>query len=404
MRRVVEYCERAHVPFRTLPRMEDLVSGQVTVNALREVSIEDLLGREPVPLDWDEVRASVRGRTVLVTGGAGSIGSELCHQLARLEPGRLVVLDKSESDLYHVEQELRRLLPPERLVLRLADVCDRPAVARLMAQARPEVVFHAAAYKHVPMLESQAREAARNNVLGTLNVAQLAQEHGCGTFVLISTDKAVNPTNVMGATKRMAELACRDLHRRGPTRFLTVRFGNVLGSAGSVVPLFRDQIAAGGPVTVTHPDVIRYFMTITEACQLILQAAALAEGGEIFVLDMGEPIRIRYLAEQMILLSGRVPGEDVEIVYTGLRPGEKLREELFYGHESLVSTRHSKILCAHDDRLDGRVREVLEALERACEAFDDAMVESLLGDVVPEFRRSRGVANESKVVRLGKAK
>ena len=388
MRRVVEICERAGVPFRTLPPLRDLVSGEVTVNALREVSIEDLLGRAPVSLDWDQMRSQVAGRRVLVTGGAGSIGSELCRQIATLSPARLVVLDKSESGLFEVEHELGARLGPDQLRIHLGDVCDAAMLGSVMSDHRPQLVFHAAAYKQVPMLETHVREAARNNVLGTRRLALAAIEHRCETFVLISTDKAVNPTNVMGATKRVAEMVCRDLGARAATRFVTVRFGNVLGSAGSVVPRFRRQIEAGGPVTVTHPEVTRYFMTITEACQLIVQSAMLGSGSEIFVLDMGEPVRIRYLAEQMILLSGRAPGEDIEIVYTGLRSGEKMNEELFHHDESLTATTHSKILRARTREVEhARVESVLARLEDASERFDEAAIEAALTELVPEFER-----------------
>ena len=316
MRRIVGLCEAAGVPMRTLPRFQDLVVGRSVVNELREIFIEDLLGREPVSLDWDRIRAGVRGKTVLVTGGGGSIGSELCRQIARLDPGALIIFDNGEFNLYSIEMELRGTHPSLALHAELGDVCDVPAVRRLFAERRPDMVFHAAAYKHVPMLEANAREAMRNNVLGTRNVAEAATAAGCGTFVLISTDKAVNPSNVMGASKRIAEMICQNMgNKGGATRFITVRFGNVLDSAGSVVPLFRQQIAAGGPVTVTHPEVKRYFMTIPESCQLIMEAAAVGAGGEVFVLDMGEPIRISYLAEQMIRLAGKVPGADVGLTH-----------------------------------------------------------------------------------------
>jgi FlaA1/EpsC-like NDP-sugar epimerase len=387
MRRVVDICEQAGLPFRTLPRLQDLVSGQVSLNTLREVCIEDLLGREPVSLDWRSIRAGVAGKTVLVTGGGGSIGAELCRQIARLGPMSLVVLDQGEYNLYAIEMELRRAFPALELQARLGDVCDPAAVRQVLSFARPHLVFHAAAYKHVPLLEHQAREATRNNVLGTRNVALAAAQQGCEAFVLISTDKAVNPTSVMGASKRVAEILCQNLGHHAGTRFITVRFGNVLDSAGSVVPLFRQQIAAGGPVTVTHPEVRRYFMTIPEAAQLILQAAVLGSGGEIFVLDMGEPVTIRYLAEQMIRLSGRVPGEDVRIVYTGLRPGEKLYEELFHPEEPLATTGHEQILLARYREVDEAVLDAaLQRLEGACARYDDAAVREVLAALVPELR------------------
>ena len=401
MRRVVTICEQAGVPFRTLPPLHHLVSGEVTVSVLRDVSIEDLLGRDPVSLDWTQLRAEIAGRRVLVTGGAGSIGSELCRQIVALAPARLVVLDKSESALFEVEHELGQHLGPEQLRIHLGDVCDPAMLDQIMRQHRPQLVFHAAAYKQVPMLEANLREATRNNVFGTRCVARAAIAHQCETFVLISTDKAVNPTNVMGASKRIAEIVCRDLGANAATRFVTVRFGNVLGSVGSVVPRFRQQIEAGGPVTVTHPEVARYFMTITEACQLIVQSALLGTGNEIFVLDMGESIRIRYLAEQMIRLSGRVPGEDIEIVYTGLRPGEKMNEELFHHDESLTATNHSKILRARTRDVErARVDALLARLEAACERFDEPAIEVALSELVPEFQRMVPATGDN-VVQLG---
>ncbi len=387
MRRVVEYCELAGVPFRTLPKLHDLVSGQVSIKELRDVDIEDLLGREPVSLDWSSVKAGLTGKTVFVSGGGGSIGSELCRQLARVNPGCLVLFERSEFNLYTVEQELRHEFPQLVLHACLGDVCDRVAVEHVMEKYRPEVIFHAAAYKHVPMLEGQARETARNNVLGTKVLALAADKHGCGVFVMISTDKAVNPGNLMGASKRIAEIFCQALNGRSQTRFITVRFGNVLGSAGSVVPLFRRQIALGGPLTVTHPEVTRYFMTTSEATQLIMQAGVMGQGGEIYVLDMGEPILIAYLAEQMIRLSGKRPGDDIEIVYTGLRPGEKLYEELFHAEENLTDTGHDKILLAHSRKVDwGTVNGIIARLEQACETYDEVRITRLVRELVPEHR------------------
>jgi len=387
MRAIVEKCEQAGVPMKTLPGIKELPSGRAGGGSLREISIEDLLGREPVRLDWQAIEHGVRGRTVLVTGGGGSIGAELCRQIARLGPARLAIYDASEFNVYNVERELRARWPELELHALLGDVCDRTALDRAFARLRPSLVLHAAAYKHVPLLEGQVRQAVRNNVLGTRNAAAAAMRHGCEAFVLISTDKAVNPTNVMGASKRLAEVYCQNVDARASgTRFITVRFGNVLDSAGSVVPLFREQIAAGGPVTVTHPEVKRYFMTIPEASQLILQAAAVGRGGEVFVLDMGEPVAIAYLARQMILLAGKTPGVDVSITFTGLRPGEKLFEELFHPGEALHQSSHEKLLLA-------RVREVdwdrfvadVDRLERACEAAGDEEIRTQLAALVPEF-------------------
>ena len=385
MRRLVGLCERTRVPLRTVPQLEHLMSGKVRINELREVSIEDLLGREPVCLDWSAIESGLTTRTILVTGAGGSIGSELCRQIARLQPTRLVLFESSEFNLYEIERDLRYQFPGLSISARLGDVRDGAAVAAVMDQYRPAVVFHAAAYKHVPMLEYQVREAIRNNVLGTRVVAEAAHRHGCSEFVLISTDKAVNPANVMGTTKRVAEIYCQNLDMRSDTRFITVRFGNVLGSAGSVVPLFREQIARGGPVTVTHPDIERYFMTIPEACQLIMQAAVLGEGGEIFVLDMGEPVKIRDLAEEMIRLSGNVPGEDIDIEYIGLREGEKLYEELFHERETLRSTGHEKIRLAHHRTVDwGWLNSGLNEMEGASERQDAEVLMSLLMELVPE--------------------
>lgn len=386
MRRIVEICEVTGIPFLTLPSVEDMLAGQMMGN-LREVSIEDLLGRTPVQLDRQAVRTHIQGARILVTGGGGSIGSELCRQIARHAPAELVIFEQCEFNLYRVEQMLSRAFPALRLTMLLGDVTDRAAVQRALALTRPELVFHAAAYKHVPLLQHQARQAIRNNVVGTRIVAEAALAADVRQFVLISTDKAVRPTNVMGATKRAAEMLVQSLDGDGGTRFITVRFGNVLDSAGSVVPLFREQIRGGGPVTVTHPEVTRYFMTIPEACQLIMQAAAVGRGGEIFVLDMGEPILIRYLAEQMIRLSGKRVGQDIAIEYVGLRPGEKLTEELFLDEERPMPTPHDKLLLARSvehDRKD--VRNRIDALAIACERFDELALASQLRMLVPEFQ------------------
>ncbi len=394
MQRLVGLCEAAGVPFRTVPRLRNLMRGQVSVAQLKAVSIEDLLGREAVRLDWQAIEGGLAGRSILVTGGGGSIGSELCRQIAALRPRRLVVLENCEFNLYNIEMELRERYADLALECRLGDVTDAAAVARVFAGARPEVVFHAAAYKHVPMLEHQVREAVRVNVLGTRCVADAAGRHAVDEFVLISTDKAVNPANAMGATKRLAEQYCQLAGHSGRTRFITVRFGNVLGSAGSVVPLFRRQIEKGGPVTLTHADMERYFMTIPEACQLIMQAGVMGEGGEIFVLDMGQPVRIQYLAEQMIRLSGHTPA-DVAIEYIGLRPGEKLYEELFYGSEDLKPTAHERIRVARHLPLDAEpLRERLAELERSVIEFDTDRVAAGLKELVPEWQQPTRETNE----------
>lgn len=391
MRAIVERCEASGVPFRTLPRLDDLLSGRARISALREVSIDDLLGREAVSLDWSAIRAGLAGRSVLVTGGGGSIGSELCRQIAEIGPRALVIYERNEFNLYGIESELRLSHPHLTLHAVLGDVCDEAQLAHTFAAHEPEVVFHAAAYKHVPMLERQKREALRNNVLGTQRVARAAEGVGCDAFVLISTDKAVNPTNVMGASKRIAELYCQTLNPRSGVRYITVRFGNVLGSTGSVVPLFQRQIARGGPVTVTHPDVTRYFMTTAEACQLILQACVMGAGGEIYVLDMGRPVKIRYLAEQMIRLSGKLPEQDIPIVYTGLRPGEKLYEELFHPDEEMRETGHDKILLASSRQVGWTfLTERLQRLEQACRQYDEATLDALVRELVPEMSAGGG--------------
>lgn len=401
MQRIVARCEEAGRPFRTVPGVGDLVSGQVRLSDIREVSIDDLLGRDKVELDWQLIQRGLGGRTVLVSGGGGSIGAEICRQVARLSPAALVVIERCEYNLYRIEHELTRDFPRLRLVSLLGDVGDRAAVERALETGAPDIVFHAAAFKHVPILEQQAREAVRNNVLGTRTLAEAAIRHGVGSFILISSDKAVNPTSIMGATKRVAEMLCEALQGRSPTRFVTVRFGNVLGSAGSVVPLFQEQIRAGGPVTVTHRDMTRYFMTIPEAAQLILQSAAMGQGGEIFVLDMGEPIHINYLAEQMIRLAGKVPHQDIAIRYTGLRPGEKLSEELFHSDETLVVTSHAKILLARQRHPPTHIlAEQMARLEAACERCDEAAVRAALQALVPELNPEPRPRSEANVVSL----
>jgi len=387
MQRLVGICETTGIPFRILPHMQDLVSGQVSLKDLREVKIDDLLGRDSISLDWQAITHGVQGRTVLVSGGGGSIGSELCRQVAHLHPSHLIIFEQSEFNLYSIELELRRMHPELKLTAVLGDILDRVALEQTFRAYGPEVVFHAAAYKHVPMLEHQLRAAAVNNVLGTRTLASLADRYHCETFVMISTDKAVNPANIMGMTKRAAEIFCQNLSARSSTHFITVRFGNVLGSTGSVIPLFQKQIASGGPVTVTHPEITRYFMTIPEAAQLILQAGTMGKGGEIFVLDMGEPVKISYLAEQLIRLSGKKPGEDIEIRYTGLRPGEKLYEELFHESEMLAGTNHPKILLANSRSMDfDELEQILEKLVSACQVDDVRQIYKLLSDLVPEHQ------------------
>ena len=386
MRRVVEFCERTSLPFRTVPRLDDLLEGRSLPGELKHVAIEDLLGRQPITPDWKSIRGWLGGRSVLVTGAGGSIGSELCRQCAKHGARQIALLEIDELALVTTLAELRRDFPQIQYVPILGD-CGDPAVARhALAQAGPDAVFHAAAYKHVPVLEAQLREAVRNNVLATETVLEQSLKAGIGTFVLISTDKAVDPANVLGATKRLAEMVCQAMADPLTTRLVTVRFGNVLDSAGSVVPLFREQIRNGGPVTVTDEKVTRYFMTIQEACQLILQASAIGSQQAIYTLDMGDPVPIRLLAEQMIRLAGKQPGRDIAIVYTGLRPGEKLHETLFHADERYRPTSHPKILQADARGISAeRVNDLRPRFRDAVGRYDVEALALLLREAVPEF-------------------
>ncbi|MCF6235077.1 MAG: polysaccharide biosynthesis protein [Gammaproteobacteria bacterium] len=401
MQRVVDLCEQLDIPFKTLPRLQDLSSDRTVLEALREVKLEDLLGRDAITLDWRRISKGLTGKTVLITGAGGSIGSELCRQVCRLGPAALILYERSEYHLYSIEMELRQEYPEFVLHACLGDVCDQATVDHVMKRCKPDVIFHAAAYKHVPILENQARQAIINNVSGTRTMARAASEWGCETFVMISTDKAVNPANVMGASKRAAEIYCQALNRRSKTHFITVRFGNVLGSAGSVVPLFKKQIAAGEPVTVTHPEITRYFMTIPEACRLIMEASVMGKGGEIFVLDMGEPVKISYLAEQLIILSGKKPGKDVKIIYTGLRPGEKLYEELFYEQENLSPTGHDKILLAQAKKVDWDwLNNEIDIMHIAAKDYEEKIMMNSLEQLVPEMHRVTGEKQPGNVINL----
>ncbi|MFT3762491.1 MAG: nucleoside-diphosphate sugar epimerase/dehydratase [Pseudoxanthomonas sp.] len=387
MQRVVAICERTGLPFRMVPRLTDVLEGRSLPGELKEVAIDDLLGRKPVTPDWKLIRGWLGGRTVLVTGAGGSIGSELCRQCARHGVQRIALLEVDELALVTVHADLRRAFPDLEILPLLGNCGDPATVEHVLRTAQPDAVFHAAAYKQVPLLERQLREAVRNNVLATEVLAKACHDAGVGTFVFISTDKAVDPVNVLGATKRLAEMICQRLDDRRSTRFVTVRFGNVLDSAGSVVPLFREQIRVGGPVTVTDPEVTRYFMTIPEACQLIVQAAASAAHASIYTLDMGEPVPIRVLAEQMIRLAGKEPGADIAIVYTGLRPGEKLHETLFHADEQYRPTSHSKILEAHArDVYPDILDRSLEQLQAAVAAYDEEAISRVLCTAIPEFR------------------
>jgi FlaA1/EpsC-like NDP-sugar epimerase len=371
-----------------VPSLDDLVSGRVTVSQIRHVELDDLLGRDPVTLDTAGLRQWLSGHIVMVTGAGGSIGAELCRQVAEYRPQRVILFELNEYALYTMEQQFTQRYPRVPIVCAVGDVKDAARVEQVMAQHRPSVVFHAAAYKHVPLMESEnAWQAILNNVKGTHVLATVAQRQGVEKFVLVSTDKAVNPTNVMGASKRLAEMVCQALQQPQGTRFVMVRFGNVLGSTGSVIPKFREQIASGGPVTVTHPEITRYFMSIPEAAQLVLQAGLMGSGGEVFVLDMGEPVKIADLARDMIRLSG-FSEADIRIVYTGLRPGEKLYEELLTADENTVRTPHPKLRIARVRSEHQQWLTRLEAWLERTELPDDDTVRQELAAWVPEYQSS----------------
>ncbi|MDW7710737.1 MAG: nucleoside-diphosphate sugar epimerase/dehydratase [Deferrisomatales bacterium] len=387
VRKVVHACQEAGLAVQTLPPITDMLDPERLAAQLREVNLEDLLGRDPVRLDVQRIQSCLAGRRVLVTGAGGSIGSEICRQIARFEPQELILLEVAETPLHDVTLELQRTFPRLRTTPLLADVRDGENMAAWFGKLRPQMVFHAAAYKHVPMMELHPLEAVRTNVFGTRNLVEAADAAGVERFVMISTDKAVNPTNVMGASKRAAEVFVQAFAEGSNTEFVTVRFGNVLGSNGSVVPLFQAQIARGGPVTVTHPDVTRYFMTIPEASQLVLQAGSMGRGGEIFLLDMGEPVKIVDLAEELVRLSGLVPHQDVDITFTGLRPGEKLFEELLIDGEGIKPTDHKKILVAAACSTELKtVERHLQELTFCVRKGDDDLVVHKLQEMVPEYR------------------
>jgi len=385
MRRIVELCRPTGVTLRTVPALDDLIDGTVTVSQLAEVKIEDLLGREPVTLDTVAIESFLEGRVVLVTGAGGSIGSELCHQISRFSPKRIVLVEQAENNLFEVHRALLAAFPAVEVVPYIADVCDSKRLEAVFDTERPNVVFHAAAHKHVPMMESNPGEAIKNNVFGTKKVADLAARFEVATFVMVSTDKAVNPTSVMGASKRTAEIYVQALSQRCKTHFVTVRFGNVLGSAGSVIPIFKQQIAKGGPVTVTHPEMKRFFMTIPEACQLILQAGTMGKGGEIFILDMGEPVKIVDLARDLIRLSGYAP-EDIAITFTGMRPGEKLFEELSFDAEKAEKTKHEKIFVGtFRPYAWEEVERGLASLHALSDGSSGDRIREAFQELVPEF-------------------
>ncbi len=383
LKRIVSFCSNLDVNVKTLPKYEDLIDGRVKISQLANLKIEDLLGRGVVKLNTEQVEGYIRDKSILITGGGGSIGSELCRQVLRFAPKRLVVIDFSEFNLYQIDRELRASYPEIEIKCLIGDVRNKKNMEKFFKNFRPEVIFHAAAYKHVPIMEDTPWEAIRTNVFGTKNVAELASQYSVETFVMISTDKAVNPTNIMGASKRIAEMVCTDISSQesNKTKFVTVRFGNVLGSSGSVIPLFREQIEAGGPVTVTHPEINRFFMSIPEASQLVLQAAAIGENGQILVLDMGSPVKIIDLARQMIRLAG-FKEDEIEIKFTGLRPGEKLYEELLADGENSIATEHKKIKIA-------KVRDQhfsLEKLEISLEKESVEAVQKVVIELVPEFQ------------------
>jgi len=386
LRRVIQVCEGTKIRFRTVPSLSDIASGKFRVSQIRDVDINDLLGREAVQLDLDSIEAFAKDKTILVTGAGGSIGSEMCRQLCNFNPRRLLLVEQAENPLFYIERELNKQFSNVNIQAIICNITDRTRVEEIFQRYKPQVVIHAAAHKHVPLMELNPGEAIKNNVVGTQNVADAADKFGTTNFVMISTDKAVNPTSIMGSSKRIAEMYIQDLSKTSKTYFVTVRFGNVLGSDGSVVPIFKRQIAEGGPVTVTHPQMKRYFMTIPEASQLVLQAATMGKGGEIFVLDMGEPVKIVDLARELITLSGFRPGEDIEITFTNPRPGEKLFEELSIKGEDMQPTRHPKIAIWKNITIDRqRLRAGISELIRAAQTQEHNQIVQKIKELVPEY-------------------
>jgi FlaA1/EpsC-like NDP-sugar epimerase len=384
-RRILDVCDAIPVRVRTIPSLSEIVQGKLEISRIRDIEIEDLLGREPVKLDVAHLRQFVGNRTVLVTGAGGSIGSELARQVAKFEPANLLLVERAEFALFNIDHELRKSWPDLNIIPLVADIGDESRMHQIFQDFSTDVVIHAAAHKHVPMMEMNTCEAVKNNVLGTNLLGELCGRYGVDTFVLISTDKAVRPSSIMGATKRVAELVVQELNKKFQTRYVAVRFGNVIGSAGSVIPIFRKQIKSGGPVTVTHPEMKRYFMTIPEAAQLVLQAGALGKGGEIFVLDMGEPVRILDLAEQTIALSGLTPYSEMEIKFTGIRPGEKLFEELETTGEQISKTRHPKIFIGNIAASpEGKIKNALAEMRDIVSHGDENRLRVLLAKLLPE--------------------
>ena len=384
---ILDECKKTTAQVKIMPGVSEVIDGSFSVKKIRDVDVEDLLGREPIKLDFSGISSYIENKVIMVTGGGGSIGSELCRQIARFNPKELIIFDIYENNAYDLQNELLRKYKNLNLKTLIGSVRDRKRLNSIFKEYRPQVVFHAAAHKHVPLMEDSPGEAIKNNVLGTLNTAELANEYGVERFVLISTDKAVNPTNVMGATKRLCEMVIQSIDKESDTEFVAVRFGNVLGSNGSVVPLFKKQIAEGGPVTLTHKDITRYFMTIPEASQLVLQAGAYAKGGEIFVLDMGQPVKIYDLAENLIRLSGYIPNEEIEIKVTGLRPGEKLYEELLMDEEGLSETPHKKIFIGRPGDFElNKVKKDLNELLDVVKLSSKERLREKLHEVVPTYR------------------
>jgi len=399
MRRILEVCKNCEIEYKTLPGMGEIIDGRVSIKKLRDVSYEDLLGRPPVQLDKQSISHYLEGKTILITGCGGSIGSELCRQVVHFQPENLILLDASEENLFKIQMELHHEIYFNRFKAILGHVQDVSLMDDVFRKYQPHVVFHAAAYKHVPMLEKNPWEAVLNNIIGSSVMIETALKYGVECFVLVSTDKAVRPTNVMGASKRITELMLQS-YKKNNGRFMAVRFGNVVGSSGSVIPIFRRQIERGGPVTVTHPDVTRYFMTIPEAVQLIIQAGAMGEGGEVFILEMGTPVKIADMARDLIRLSGKEPDKDIQIVYIGLREGEKLYEELITVGEGIVTTRHEKIMVLRPDEQDGRSHDApfsrewlavkLESLYDAARRHDANAIKKTLQEIVPEYKPQDG--------------
>lgn len=388
IRGIIEECKRTKCKLKILPKMSEYIHGKVSINDIRDVRIEDLLGRDEVKLNVEDISEYLKGKSILVTGG-GSIGSELCRQIAEFKPKELYVLDIYENNVYNLQMELKRKYKEINIKIIIASITDKQRVNEVMKNLKPDAVFHTAAHKHVPLMESNVKEAIQNNVVGTINVVEATHKFGVKKFVMVSTDKAVNPTNIMGATKRLCEIYIQAIDKISETEFVAVRFGNVLGSNGSVIPLFKRQIIEGGPVTVTHKEMIRYFMTIPEAVQLVIQAGSMALGGEIFVLDMGEPVKILSLAEDLIKLSGFEPYEDMPIIITGLRPGEKLYEELLLDEEGIESTRHEKIFIGKPLFIDYEI--LIKEIEELKETLSNGNEEDIINNLkklVPTYRKT----------------